>query len=447
MSGWGANLGHTPGAFYALAYWLGALVFLAVNRRRHSPGRQVWVSVLFLLVLGAFMIWTDGVEHLLFAVSMLTIFGLIFAFFYLSAAVSWKKALYFSVRIFILGEFAASLEYQLFYFGLTSMNLPLNLGINLIFLLIVHPIVFGATFLIERRYRENNESLTITWRELTVVVLLGLLVFALSNLSYLDPDTPFSGHDVLGIFSIHTLADLGGVGMLLAFHMQLCDMSVRMEKEYLHKLLHMQKENYRTSAESVELVNRKYHDLKHQIQLLRSEIASEDKLRYLDEMEQEIQSYETQNKTGNKALDTLLTAKSIRCQSLGISMTCVADGKELGFMKPTDLSVLFGNALDNAIESAEKLPDESKRLIHVSVARQKSFVRIRMENCYEGELQFADGLPVTAKDAKYHGYGMKSIRSIVEKYDGSMTVKAQDGWFELRVLFPVPEGQESGVVS
>ena len=218
--------------------------------------------------------------------------------------------------------------------------------------------------------------------------------------------------------------------LLLAFHMQLCETSVRMEKEYLHKLLHMQKENYRVSAESVELVNRKYHDLKHQIQLLRSEISAKDKLRYLDDMEKDIASFETQN-------------KSIKCQSLGITMTCVADGKELDYIKPTDLSVLFGNALDNAIESVEKIADPGKRLIHVSVMRQKGFVRIRIENCYEGALRFVDGLPSTGKDARYHGYGMKSIRSIVEQYGGSLTVKAQDGWFELRVLLPVEEGGQT----
>ena len=106
-------------------------------------------------------------------------------------------------------------------------------------------------------------------------------------------------------------------------------------------------------------------------------------------------------------------------------------------MKPTDLSVLFGNALDNAIESVEKISDADKRLIHLTISREKSFLRIRVENCYEGEINFVGGLPSTAKDARYHGYGMKSIRSIVEKYNGSMTVKAQDGWFELRILFPV----------
>ena len=108
-------------------------------------------------------------------------------------------------------------------------------------------------------------------------------------------------------------------------------------------------------------------------------------------------------------------------------------------LKPTDLSILIGNALDNAIESVEKISDPDKRLIHVSVNRQKGFLRIRVENCYEGDIRFVAGLPSTRKDARYHGYGMKSIRSAVEKYNGSMTVKAEDGWFELRLLFPVPQ--------
>ena len=313
-----------------------------------------------------------------------------------------------------------------------------------IIFLLCHISVFGITFLLERRYRESNEEMKATGRDLLTVFLIGGFIFLLSNLSYAAPDSPFSTRNVKDIFALRTLADLGGVGLLFAYHIQLCEMHSRMEKEYLHKLLHMQKENYRLSAESVELVNRKYHDLKHQIQLLRSEISSDEKLHYLDEMEQEIKSYEAQNKTGNEALDVLLTAKSLQCQKAGITLTCVADGKELSFLKPTDISVLFGNALDNAFESVEKIADADKRLIHLSVARQKQFVRIRVENCCEGEIRFADGLPVTGKDAHYHGFGMKSIRSIVEKYSGSMTVKVQDGWFELRILLPVPEADNAG---
>lgn len=433
------NLAHTPSFYYALAYWLSAVVLLSANKKRYPRRRQAGISALFLLIICGFMRMTDdpnGVEGVIFILCMVIVFLLLFAFFLISAEMSRAKALYFTVRCFILGEFAACLEYQLFYFGLTAMGLPLNMLVNMVFLLAVHPLIFGLTYLIEQKYRDSNSDLVITGRTVGPVLLIGLLVYTLSNLSYFLPVTPFSSRDTLMIFAVHSLVDLSGVWILLSLHIYLCEISVRMEKEYLHKLLHMQKDNYRASAESVELINQKYHDLKHQIQLLRSEIKVEDKLQYLDEVERDIQSFEAQNKTGSKVLDTLLTAKSIKCHSLGISMTCVADGKELNFIRPADLSVLFGNALDNAIESSQKIQDESKRLIHVSVVRQKSFVRIRIENCYEGELNFVDGLPSTGKDVRYHGYGMKSIRSIVEKYDGSLMVKAHDGWFELRILFP-----------
>ena len=90
----------------------------------------------------------------------------------------------------------------------------------------------------------------------------------------------------------------------------------------------------------------------------------------------------------------------------------VADGAALDFMDVMDISNLFGNALDNAIEGTAKVADPERRLIHLSVARQKGFAAIRIENCYDGELQFENGLPVTTKaDGRYHGFGVKSIRT------------------------------------
>ena len=435
---------NTPGTYYALAYWISATVFIFLNRKRLKGWKLCAVSALFLAVIFAIMLATAGVDGWKFLLTMAVVFNLMLLYIFTAADMPLRKALYFTMRAFILGEFAASFEWQMVFYWRTVFGRHESFLLGAVIFLLCHAAVFGITILLEYRYRENNEELDCTDRDLVIVCLVGCFIYLLSNLSYATPNSPFSTRNIPDIFAIRTLADLGGAGLLFAYHLQLCEMHARMEKEYLHKLLHLQKENYRLSAESVELVNRKYHDLKHQIRLLRSEIASEDKLHYLDEMEQEIKSYEAQNKTGNEALDVLLTAKSIQCQNAGITLTCVADGKELAFIKPTDISVLFGNALDNAFESVEKIADPEKRLIHVSVARQKQFIRIRVENCCEGEIRFVDGLPATGKDANYHGFGMKSIRSIVEKYNGSMTVKVQDGWFELRILLPVqsPEPDE-----
>ena len=205
----------------------------------------------------------------------------------------------------------------------------------------------------------------------------------------------------------------------------------------LQNILQTQYANYRSSEESVELINRKYHDLKHQIAVLRSEVKSGKNLEYLDRVEQEIHAYEAENKTGNRVLDTILTSKSLHCQQNGIQLTCVADGAALDFMDVMDLSALFGNALDNAIEGVSLLPDADQRLIHLAVARQKGFVSIRLENRCKEELRVDKGLPSTTKAEKgLHGYGLKSIQATVAKYGGSATVHAENGWFELRILIP-----------
>ena len=434
------DLGHTPGIYYALAYVLSAIVFVAVNKKRKKIPVIIAASILFLVLITGFMFLTDGVTGIMFALSMLVIFSLIFVYIFFAIDQTWKGALYFTMRAFILGEFAASLEWLMFFFGINTLNLPLSIGVNTAFLLGIHITVFGISLFVEMRYSERNRNLVISARDIIIVLILGSFAFALSNLSFAFPLTPFSSQNNQEIFAIRTLADFGGALLLFAFHMQICELSARLEKEYLDKLLKMQEENFRLSAESVEIINRKYHDLKHYIGILRSEVSKDEKLGYLDELEDEIRSYEAQNKTGNKTLDIILTAKSLQCQNEGITLTSVADGKELAFMKPADICVLFGNALDNAVESTEKIADTDKRLIHLSVMRQKSFVRIRIENCCEGVLKYVGGIPFTTKaDTRYHGYGIKSIRAVAEKYGGTMTAKLEGGWFELRVLIPVSE--------
>ncbi len=205
---------------------------------------------------------------------------------------------------------------------------------------------------------------------------------------------------------------------------------------WLHSLLDAQYANYRVSQESIELVDRKYHDLKHQIAILRREAGTR-QLDYLDQMEQEIRAYEAQNKTGSRALDTILTSKSLHCQELQVRLTSVVDGEALGFMDEMDLCSLFGNALDNAIESACQLSDPEQRLVHLTVSREKGFVRVRLENRCTGTPDLRGGLPHTTKaDRRFHGFGLKSIRATTEKYGGSMTIRAENGWFELRMLFP-----------
>lgn len=107
-------------------------------------------------------------------------------------------------------------------------------------------------------------------------------------------------------------------------------------------------------------------------------------------------------------------------------------------METMDIFSLFGNILDNAIE-CESLQPPEMRFIHLSVRTVNRMLTIHAENHFEDSLQFKDGLPLTTKaDKDSHGYGMMSVRHIVEKYNGSFSISTQDKLFQIDIIMPIP---------
>ena len=305
-------------------------------------------------------------------------------------------------------------------------------------MVVIYAVLYILIYLIERYLKKDIEELQITRRELLVVYFVLIMVYCISNVSYVDVKSIFSAGTAMDVFIIRTLADLSGMAVLYAYHIQVKEIQMRFEKDTLRNIMDMQYKNYKLSKESIDIVNQKYHDLKHQINLLKSGADSEKAGEYLEQMEREIKIYETQNKTGNKVLDTILTSKSMHCQRHGIELKFMGEGQLLNFMEDMDISALFGNMLDNAIESVVKIKDRQKRLISLHVIQDKQFIRIRTENYCEENVQFQDGIPITTKkDRRFHGYGMKSMKKIVEKYGGSVMAGKTDNWFELKILIPM----------
>ena len=307
-----------------------------------------------------------------------------------------------------------------------------------VFLVVIYSCVFLLTYHLEQRVSQGGDLPRMTRRELLSAASMGLAAFLISNMSFVTANTPFTSSVEQEIANIRTLVDLAGVVILYAYHIQLFELHTRRELDAIKNILQNQYVQYRQSRESIDVINRKYHDLKHQIAVLRAEEDPARRSAFLDQMEEEIQHYEAQNKTGNSVLDTVLTGKSLYCAKHQIKLTCVADGARLSFMDVMDICTLFGNALDNAIECELSIPDKEKRLIHLEVYAKKDFLVIRCENYCPAPPVFQDGLPMTTKaDREYHGYGLKSMRYTAQKYGGTMTVQAKDEWFQLTLLFPL----------
>lgn len=428
---------ETPGGYYGMAYWLSSLLYIILNKPRFSGWKRFGLAAIFLILIFSFLHFNRDVPIFFFIPSMMISWTLMFSFIYISNLIPVLNAAYYTVRAFILAEFAASLEWQLYYYALNANHINDNLLFNVVFLLLIHSAIFVGFYFLEKKFKTETDDLLISRKELLYALLFGLLIFSLSNLSYVYKNTPFSSSSSFDIFNIRTMVDFAGVALLLAYHIQLAENHIKFEVEKLQNLLILQHSNFKIYEDSINMVNQKYHDLKHQIAALKLGINQEKSGQFLDKLEQDILVYEAQNKTGNRILDIVLTAFSIKCQNLSIEMTCVAEGTALDFMDDIEISTLFGNILDNALESVQKVSTPEKKLIHIAVRRQKSFLLIRVENFFSGNLKIKNGLPVTTKKNKtHHGYGLKSIKNITEKYHGSMTLKAEDSWFELRILIP-----------
>lgn len=431
-----AEVLNTPGYYYAIAYALSVFVITCTNERKIGRWKLAAVSCAQFALLLFFMTVTDGVRQELFVPSMLLIVLLLLGYIYICNDFSLREAGFYFVKAFINGEFAASLCWQIYYYLRYVRGMQGEL-LKWVELILVYAVIFTMLALMELNLKKDLEELHITRRELLVVIIIAASVFAMSNLSYLDQNGLFSGTFVMDIFIIRTLVDLSGIAVLYAYHVQVKEIQIRFEKETLHNIMEMQYKNYQLSKENIDMVNRKYHDLKHQINLLKTQAYVGKSTSYLEKMEREIRVYETQNKTGNQILDAVLTNKAMICQNKEIELKFIVDGGALSFMEDMDVSALFGNMLDNAIESAEKQREKQKRLIWLYVTKEKQFVRIRTENYCDEKIQFKNGMPVTTKkDRCLHGYGMKSIKSTVEKYHGSVVAAQENNWFELKILLP-----------
>jgi len=218
--------------------------------------------------------------------------------------------------------------------------------------------------------------------------------------------------------------------------------SIKQERDLMNMLWKNKREQYEISKENIELLNQKSHDLKHQIQALRR-LNKEDFDKYLNDLEETVEIFDSIVKTGNDVFDTILTEKSLYCKKRNIQVTCVADGSQMDFIETIDLYAILGNAIDNAIEAVDKFEEPEKRQIDVTIHRQKNFLVMNFMNPISDKLVFKDDFPITTKkDKKYHGFGLRSISHFVKKYDGVLNISEEDGCFSLKIMIPVARNDQ-----
>lgn len=277
--------------------------------------------------------------------------------------------------------------------------------------------------------REGNAMLLTAAVAAGVAIVMEPLIRTELGLTLEDP----------GMIYLNMISVLLSLLVMVVSMSQIRQAESKKKAQIATQLLYAERSRYALEKETVEAINIRCHDIKHQIAAL----GGVGRKRELREIERLVNIYDCGLKTECAALDLVLASKSRTCLSKQIELTCMADGCRLAFMEDADIYALFGNILDNAIEAVEQLDCQEKRLISLSVCAKEHFLHISQENYYSGELVMERGLPMTTKkDKRFHGFGMQSIRMLTEKYGGDLRLRASGGIYRLSILFPIVEDME-----
>lgn len=281
--------------------------------------------------------------------------------------------------------------------------------------------------------REGNH------RFLTVLTLGLSPIFALFTL-YLYMKIVYF---VSGTFTVEVYIAVAGTAILNLLTFFLFDRTVKAEADnnrlqiYMNKY-EMERIRYSDILKANHELRSVKHDLKNHLLILKKYSSEKDFdgiERYISSFEETVDDVGFPNLSGNSMLDYIIASKMRTVEGV----TCLVSGTFSDFYKvdDVDLAVLIGNLMDNAIEAVTKL-DKEEKLIEVTLSVVNGYQNIIIKNDVDVSVIDRNKTLFTTKEDKHsHGFGLKSVRNLTEKYNGICEFFAEDGKFCAQVALPL----------
>ena len=278
-------------------------------------------------------------------------------------------------------------------------------------------LVLGVVYLMLRHFKykvQLKDSII-----LTIVFLIAFTISLLANFNLLN----LAGLVDLVIYISSGV--LAAVFMMIFMYAK--NVLYLREQEQRDKMqiaqLQQQFAYYQEKMKDEERVRSIYHDLKNHLLVMESRQNTEETRQMAETLRSQIADYEDYVHTGNEFLDIILKDKAAKAREKQIDFSAMVDFHGIDFMEPLDISTIFGNAIDNAIEASENLP-EYRRLITVKAERVRDMLLITIENNTTPGNHLTEG--TTKKDRFVHGFGIPNIKKAVERYSGQCSFQQEE---------------------
>lgn len=196
---------------------------------------------------------------------------------------------------------------------------------------------------------------------------------------------------------------------------------------------------YSRLEEKYESARRVIHDVKRHVNAMEQLYGSAEPERgraYGEDLHRLLSSFGQDVYTENRMLNIILNEMAERCAGLGIALECRMNGTNPDFIREIDMTVIFVNLLDNAIEAACRVPGE--KCILLTADRVHDFYVISLRNPY-GKPPVAENDRLLSGKENHEAMGLSNVEQAIARYDGHMHVEYGGNEFQVTLMLPVQD--------
>ena len=298
----------------------------------------------------------------------------------------------------------------------------------LIFIMVVLYSILGMLM----KYRKADNRYITPYEVISFAVLVGLEILTICGLVRVFPNEQLN--TFLVIFSVgFCILDFG----LYYLFIRLSDARrIEQENQLMKQQSEMQLQAYQGLSEQYNESLRIVHDMRKHIRSLDTliENGSDRAADYQQTLYDELNRFYPSFQNDNQMLAVIVNNEIDKAKRLGIEIRLNIEKISLDFISPIDMTTIFSNLLDNAVEACAEVDD---KVIKFSIVQQMNFITINIRNPYSRIDQQGDTLRSTKEG--HFGIGLENVRKALERYDGRLNIKTLDGMFAVTVIIPIPE--------
>lgn len=201
----------------------------------------------------------------------------------------------------------------------------------------------------------------------------------------------------------------------------------------------MQTEYYEVLSAQMNEVRSVRHDVRHFIGVLKrlsDEGRYKELNRFLNEYAEKADPSPLPVFCENVVANSILGYYFLQAKECGIPFHCTCSIPKQLVVSDSDLCIVLGNALENAMEACRRLENPEARFVSAEARAVNGQLLIKLANAYSGPLNHRDGRYLTTKNSPYHGMGLQNIKKVVDAYKGFVKMEHSGTVFTLMAAFP-----------